>query len=130
METITYEKLPHIVERQYAAEQAFVLQNEYRKSAGKQSIVWSDVLYEICKARAKELVNDFSHNKFISTSTELLEKKGYSIYKLSKRTGIRESTLYAIINNNTSIKNIKFDTVHKIATELDIPSDWLYKNID
>lgn len=65
------------------------------------------------------------------TLTELLEKKGYSIYKLSKRTGIRESTLYAIINNNnTSIKNIKFDTVHKIATELDIPSDWLYKNID
>lgn len=64
------------------------------------------------------------------TLTELLEKKGYSIYKLSKRTGIRESTLYAIINNNTSIKNIKFDTVHRIATELDIPSDWLYKNID
>lgn len=64
------------------------------------------------------------------TLTELLEKKGYSIYKLSKRTGIRESTLYAIINNNTSIKNIKFDTVHKIATELDIPSDWLYNNID
>jgi len=64
------------------------------------------------------------------TLTELLEKKGYSIYKLSKRTGIRESTLYAIINNNTSIKNIKFDTVHKIATELDIPSDWLYKNIE
>ena len=64
------------------------------------------------------------------TLTELLEKKGYSIYKLSKKTGIRESTLYAIINNNTSIKNIKFDTVHKIATELDIPSDWLYKNID
>lgn len=64
------------------------------------------------------------------TLTELLEKKGYSIYKLSKRTGIRESTLYAIINNNTSIKNIKFDTVHKIATELDIPNDWLYKNID
>ena len=64
------------------------------------------------------------------TLTELLEKKGYSIYKLSKRTGIRESTLYAIINNNTSIKNIKFDTVHKIAKELDIPSDWLYKNID
>lgn len=64
------------------------------------------------------------------TLTELLEKKGYSIYKLSKRTEIRESTLYAIINNNTSIKNIKFDTVHKIATELDIPSDWLYKNID
>ena len=64
------------------------------------------------------------------TLTELLEKKGYSIYKLSKRTGRRESTLYAIINNNTSIKNIKFDTVHKIATELDIPSDWLYKNID
>lgn len=64
------------------------------------------------------------------TLTELLEKKGYSIYKLSKRTGIRESTLYAIINNNTSIKNIKFDTVHKIATELDIPSVWLYKNID
>lgn len=64
------------------------------------------------------------------TLTELLEKKGYSIYKLSKKTGIRESSLYAIINNNTSIKNIKFDTVYKIATELDIPSDWLYKNID
>lgn len=64
------------------------------------------------------------------TLTELLEKKGYSIYKLSKKTGIRESSLYAIINNNTSIKNIKFDTVHKIAKALDIPSDWLYKNID
>ena len=31
------------------------------------------------------------------TLTELLEKKGYSIYKLSKRTGIRESTLYACL---------------------------------
>ena len=68
-------KLPGKYYDRYAAEQAFVLQNEYRKSAGKQSIVWSDVLYEICKVRAKELVNDFSHNKFISTSTELLEKK-------------------------------------------------------
>ena len=64
------------------------------------------------------------------TLTELLEKKGYSIYKLSKKTGIRESSLYAIINNNTSIKNIKIDTEHNIATELDSPSDWLYKNID
>lgn len=64
------------------------------------------------------------------TLTELLEEKGYSIYKLSKKTGIRESSLYAIINNNTSIKNIKFDTVHKIATELNIPIDWLYKNIE
>ena len=59
----------------YAAEQAFQLQNEYRKQAGEKPLVWSDVLYEISKARAKELVNDFSHNKFISTSTELLEKK-------------------------------------------------------
>ena len=76
-------KLPGKYYDRYAAEQAFVLQNEYRKSAGKQSIVWSDVLYEICKARAKELVNDFSHNKFISTSTELLEKK----YGLKEETG-------------------------------------------
>ena len=40
-------KLPGKYYDRYAAEQAFVLQNEYRKSAGKQSIVWSDVLYEI-----------------------------------------------------------------------------------
>ena len=29
METITYEKLPHIVERQYAAEQAFLAEFQY-----------------------------------------------------------------------------------------------------
>lgn len=59
----------------YAAEQAFQLQNEYRKQVGEKPIVWSEALYEICKVRAKEIAKDFSHDKFIETSTDILKNR-------------------------------------------------------
>ena len=59
----------------YAAEQAFQLQNEYRKKVGEKPIVWSDVLYEICKVRAKEIAKDFSHDNFENTATKILKNK-------------------------------------------------------
>lgn len=44
-------------------QQAFMLQNEYRKKAGVVQLGWSDVLYEICKVRAKDIIDDFSHKQ-------------------------------------------------------------------
>ena len=59
----------------YAAEQAFVLQNQMRKSAGVSNIEWSERLYEICEIRAKQISKDFSHDKFDSTAKSYLNNK-------------------------------------------------------
>lgn len=64
-------------------QQAFMLQNEYRKKAGANNLEWSDVLYEICKERAKDIVADFSHDKHESTSQEVLKNQyGYTEWML------------------------------------------------
>lgn len=59
----------------YAAEQAFELQNKYRKAKGVKPLVWSEALYEICKARCKEIQVDYSHDNFIDTSERILTEK-------------------------------------------------------
>lgn len=59
----------------YAAEQAFELQNKYRQAKGIKPLVWSEALYEICKARCKEIQVDYSHDKFIDTSERILTEK-------------------------------------------------------
>ena len=64
-------------------QQAFMLQNEYRKKAGVVKLGWSDVLYEICKVRAKDIVDDFSHKQLDSTSQKVLKNKyGYTDWEL------------------------------------------------
>lgn len=59
----------------YAAEQAFVLQNKTRVKKGAGNIKWSETLYEICEIRAKEISEDFSHDRFRATSLNVLQKK-------------------------------------------------------
>lgn len=59
----------------YAAENAFVQQNKLRKEADVKKIKWSNVAYEICVKRAKEISEDFSHDKFNSTSLAHLKSK-------------------------------------------------------
>lgn len=77
----------------YAAEQAFQLQNEYRKQVGEKPIVWSDALYEICRVRAKEITKDFSHDKFETTSTKILKNK-YGVEDLWIEVGGKDNITY------------------------------------
>lgn len=64
-------------------QQAFQLQNEYRRKAGVINLGWSDVLYEICKVRAKDIINDFSHKKLDTTAQSVLKNKfGYTEWEL------------------------------------------------
>lgn len=55
---------------------------------------------------------------FYLEAKEQLEKKGMSIYRLSKETGIFEQTLYSMFNGNTS--SPRLDHAVKIAKVLDI----------
>lgn len=72
----------------YAAEQAFDLQNKYRKQAGIEPLIWSDVLYDICQQRAKEITKDYSHADFIDTSERILTEK-YGLKELDVEIGER-----------------------------------------
>lgn len=58
----------------YAAEQAFVLQNTMRNNVGSPEMVWSEAAYKIALQRAKDISKDFNHDKFKSTSLEVLAK--------------------------------------------------------
>ena len=55
---------------------------------------------------------------FYLEAKEQLERKGMSIYRLSKETGIFEQTLYSMFNGNTSSPTL--DNAVKIANALDI----------
>ena len=55
---------------------------------------------------------------FYSEVKEQLERKGMTIYRLSKETGILEQTLYSMFNGNTSSPQL--DNAVKIAKVLDI----------
>ena len=55
---------------------------------------------------------------FYLEAKEQLERKGMSIYRLSKETGIFEQTLYSMFNGNTS--SPRLDNAVKIANILDI----------
>lgn len=46
----------------FAAEEAFIKQNNLREKAGVLSIQWDENLYKICEIRAKQLAEDFSHD--------------------------------------------------------------------
>ena len=62
----------------YSGENAFVLQNDIRKKAGSNKLVWSEELYNICVMRLKDLEEEFSHDKKESTAMAYL-KKNYGI---------------------------------------------------
>ncbi|MFQ9213075.1 MAG: CAP domain-containing protein [Eubacterium ventriosum] len=82
-------------------QQAFTLQNEYRKKVGVKQLEWSEVLYEICKSRAKEIVNDFSHNKLDSTAQKVLKDKyNYDKWMLRGKVGTKEYGLTIVSGEN------------------------------
>ena len=55
---------------------------------------------------------------FYEVAKQQLKNKGFSIYRLSKETGIFEQTLYSMFNGNTSSPQL--DNAVKIAKVLDI----------
>lgn len=65
-----------------AAQEAFVLQNQMRNKVEADSLDWSEMCYDIAKQRAQDIVTEFSHDKFKSTSLAVLNKK-YGIQTLS-----------------------------------------------
>ena len=86
----------------YCEQQAFSLQNEYRKKAGVKQLVWSEVIYEICKSRAKGIVDEFSHSKLDSTAQKVLKNQfGYEEWMLRGNVGTKEYGLTII-----SVENI------------------------
>ena len=62
----------------YAGENAFAYQNKLRKNAGRDELQWSDDIYKIALIRAKQISEDYSHDKLESTVEDYL-KKNYGI---------------------------------------------------
>lgn len=56
--------------------------------------------------------------EFYNILKERLEETNMSVYKLSKKTGIFQQTLYSLVNGNTSCPRL--DHAIKIAKVLDI----------
>ena len=60
------------------------------RKANVVKLEWSDVLYEICKVRAKEIVDEFSHTKLDSTAKNVLKNKyGYEEWMLWGNVGTK-----------------------------------------
>lgn len=65
--------------------------------------------------------------EFYNILKERLEETNMSVYKLSKKTGIFQQTLYALVNGNTS--SPRLDHVVKIAKVLDIDLNKLKEGV-
>lgn len=59
--------------------------------------------------------------------TELREKHGMSRYALSKQTGLVQSTLLNLENENYNIKDAKYRTLEKIAKVFNLSVDDLVR---
>lgn len=59
---------------------------------------------------------------------EILEEQGKSRYWLSKRMGMHYVSFKNMIENNTS--SIRFDTLDKISTLLNVPVGDLFEKVD
>lgn len=57
---------------------------------------------------------------------ELLEKKGWSRYRLSKEAHMAQSTLSDILTGKNA--NPRMDTIQKIASALDVTVDVFFDN--
>ena len=58
-----------------ASENAFELQNKYRKSAGAERIEWSENVYNVCLERAKQISKNYSHDGWYETAMKVFSKK-------------------------------------------------------
>ena len=59
---------------------------------------------------------------------EILEEQGFSRYWLSKRMGMHYVSFKNMIENNTA--SIRFDTLDKISTLLNVPIGDLFEKVD
>lgn len=64
------------------------------------------------------------------TFEELLQKKGYTRYRLAKETEISEAWFYSQKRRNSSIRDLKFGNVYKIAKVLNVTLEYLYENVE
>ena len=75
-------------------------------------------------------LDDYEGLPFNSISfSEYLEKKGMSGYRLSKLTGITQSTISDLITGTSDIRNAKWETVQKICDALNITTEYLYETL-
>ena len=105
-----------------AEQQAFMVQNQYRKKAGVTQLEWSDVIYDICKERAKDIVDKFSHEELdVTAQNVLLSKYGYTEWMLEGNVGSRsygvtiiagENILANTFNPKTAMKEWKNSSGH------------------
>ncbi len=58
---------------------------------------------------------------------DLLDEKGYTVYKLSKETGIAKSTLFDIFSGKSNILDCRLRIILKICDTLKISVDELVK---
>lgn len=58
---------------------------------------------------------------------DILEKKGLSVYKLSKDTGIAYSTINDIVIEKTDIKNVSANMLYRMSKYLEISMEVLYE---
>lgn len=105
----------------YAAEQAFVIQNQYRKAKGIPELKWSEDIYQVAMIRAKAISKDFSHNGFMSTTNKYFKDK-YGILETELR--VDNSTEY----NDLGIETYLFINGENIAdgyrTAKDVCEGW------
>lgn len=61
---------------------------------------------------------------------DILNKRGISVYKLSKETGISYSTLNDVVIEKTDIKNVSANMLYRIAKYLNLTMEMLYEGND
>lgn len=57
---------------------------------------------------------------------DIVEKSGYTVYKLSKDAGIPYSTLSDLVSGKTDIKKISSELLYKLSKQLDVSMERLY----
>lgn len=60
---------------------------------------------------------------------ELCKEYNLTRYKLSKMSGVAETTLSNLVKRNSSVGRISADTLHAISTALEIDMGDMYKKL-
>ncbi|PKM64795.1 MAG: hypothetical protein CVU96_01040 [Firmicutes bacterium HGW-Firmicutes-20] len=72
---------------------------------------------------------DENDNVIGKTFGDILEELNVSGYRLSKMTGIPQSTIASWVNGDNNILKAEWQTVLHVCKALQIKSDWLYKRL-
>lgn len=72
---------------------------------------------------------DENDNVIGKTFGDILEELNVSGYRLSKMTGIPQSTIASWVNGDNNILKAEWQTVLHVCNVLQIKSDWLYKRL-